>query len=369
MRDPDLVKRAERAAIALERAWGHWRIQHGFGGDPPPPVSSYVGYSLEEPWGQPRVVFGVGADEAEKLAAVLEGHDCVGPVHAEVTGRPDWRRAAAPDPAEAPKWSFDVPAQVGPAGIEPTADPAAVGHATVEPRAVADDRAVDQAGIEAAAVEYAGVDVPAVEYAGVDVPAVEAGAVGAGVVESAAAEPGGTDSAGDLSALAASTVTRPPLPRMFPAVPLLPVAGRSSVTDQGQSAGSEQPAMPGIVAFRRRAEEAPGQEPEPAPLAVADPAESLDAVPSQGPGYRGPRYQGFPPQYQPGQDTDIQAAVAAAARADDGSAESDQEPPGPGRPLQVSKLGRTRRSAPGAPEPGGWAPQGEREQAATDTAV
>ena len=92
MRDPDLVQRAERAANALERAWGRWRTMHGLGSDPLPPVSSYVGYSLEEPWGQPRVVFGVGADEAERLAALLDGHDCVGPIHAEVTGRPDWRR-------------------------------------------------------------------------------------------------------------------------------------------------------------------------------------------------------------------------------------------------------------------------------------
>ncbi|HXW47245.1 MAG TPA: hypothetical protein VEL03_20800 [Streptosporangiaceae bacterium] len=57
-------------------------------------MSSYVGYSLTEPWGQPRVVFGVDADEAERLAAILEGHDCVGPVHADVTSRPErWHQA------------------------------------------------------------------------------------------------------------------------------------------------------------------------------------------------------------------------------------------------------------------------------------
>ena len=50
-------------------------------------MSSYVGYSMEEPWGQPRVVFGVAADEAERLAALLDGHDCYGPVHAEVAGQ------------------------------------------------------------------------------------------------------------------------------------------------------------------------------------------------------------------------------------------------------------------------------------------
>ena len=99
MRDPDLVMRAQRAAVALEQAWGHWRVMHGLDTGPLPPVTSYVGYSLEEPWGQPRVVFGVAAEEAERLAALLNGHDCVGPVHAEVTSRPDWRRTAPGGPA------------------------------------------------------------------------------------------------------------------------------------------------------------------------------------------------------------------------------------------------------------------------------
>ena len=112
MRDPDLVQRAERAAIALERAWGRWRTMHGLGSDPLPPVSSYVGYSLEEPWGQPRVVFGVGAEEAERLAALLDGHDCVGPIHAEVTGRPDWRTARDSVTAQA----LDEPVRIPAAG-------------------------------------------------------------------------------------------------------------------------------------------------------------------------------------------------------------------------------------------------------------
>ena len=87
MRDPDLVQRAERAAAALEQAWVHWRTRHGLGPGPLPPVSSYVGYSVTEPWGQPRVVLGVEADEAERLAAILEGDDYVGPVHDDVTAR------------------------------------------------------------------------------------------------------------------------------------------------------------------------------------------------------------------------------------------------------------------------------------------
>jgi hypothetical protein len=56
-----------------------------------PAVSSYVGYSLEEPWGQPRVVFGIEAREAEQLAALLEHHDCAGPVYAGLASMPGSR--------------------------------------------------------------------------------------------------------------------------------------------------------------------------------------------------------------------------------------------------------------------------------------
>src|SRR5258708_391522 len=58
-------------ALMLERAWDGWRSAHGLAGEPLPPVSRYVGYSMEEPWGRPRVVFGVDAADAEKLAALL----------------------------------------------------------------------------------------------------------------------------------------------------------------------------------------------------------------------------------------------------------------------------------------------------------
>lgn len=95
MRDLEQVQRAERAATALERAWLHWRARHGLGTGQLPPVSSYVGYSVEEPWGQPRVVFGLEADEAERIAAILDGQDYVGPVHAEVAWA-DRRRQDAP---------------------------------------------------------------------------------------------------------------------------------------------------------------------------------------------------------------------------------------------------------------------------------
>src|SRR5215472_13835658 len=91
MRDPDLVGRAQRAAVELERAWDRWRTLHGLSREPMPAVSSYVGYSLEEPWGQPRVVFGIEAREAEQLAALLEHHDCAGPVYAGLASMPGSR--------------------------------------------------------------------------------------------------------------------------------------------------------------------------------------------------------------------------------------------------------------------------------------
>jgi hypothetical protein len=87
MRDPELVFKAQLAASALERAWQRWRVMHGLVADPMPAISSYVGYSLEEPWGQPRVVFGLSASDAEQLAALLNRHDCIGPVHATIAGQ------------------------------------------------------------------------------------------------------------------------------------------------------------------------------------------------------------------------------------------------------------------------------------------
>ncbi len=76
MRDPELVARAQRAAMRLESAWEQWRALHGLAVAPGQPVVSYVGYSLKEPWGEPRVVIGIDADEAESLAAFLDRDEC-----------------------------------------------------------------------------------------------------------------------------------------------------------------------------------------------------------------------------------------------------------------------------------------------------
>jgi hypothetical protein len=115
MRDPDLVQRAEQAATALEQAWIRWRARHGLGTGPLPPVSSYVGYSVEEPWGQPRVVLGVEAAEAERLAAILDGHQCVVANGVEPTGLPRPRQPAELNPPT----SMTIPDGQLPAGGQP----------------------------------------------------------------------------------------------------------------------------------------------------------------------------------------------------------------------------------------------------------
>jgi hypothetical protein len=115
MRDPDLVQRAEQAATALEQAWMRWRVRHGLGTGPLPPVSSYVGYSVEEPWGQPRVVLGVEAAEAERLAAILDGHECVVQNGVEPAGLPRPRQPAELDPVP----SLTVPDGQLAVGVQP----------------------------------------------------------------------------------------------------------------------------------------------------------------------------------------------------------------------------------------------------------
>src|SRR2546430_15945622 len=95
MRDPQMVSRANQAAVTLERAWERWRVLHGLPAAPRSPVSSYVGYSMEEPWGSPRVVFGVDAGEAELLAAVLERHQCAGPYYQPAPAIDEFGKAAA----------------------------------------------------------------------------------------------------------------------------------------------------------------------------------------------------------------------------------------------------------------------------------
>jgi hypothetical protein len=145
MRDPELMMRAQRAATELEKAWDRWRTMHGLGTEPLPPISSYVGYSLEEPWGQPRVVFGIAAAEAEHLAALLDRHDCAGPVYAAMTspsGRTELEadrgraRLHVPSQGHSGQTQRDLPSQ--PDAEDSVPEPAGLGVAEPEPGAGAE---------------------------------------------------------------------------------------------------------------------------------------------------------------------------------------------------------------------------------------
>jgi hypothetical protein len=101
MRDPELVARAQRAAMRLESAWEQWRALHGLAVAPGQPVVSYVGYSLKEPWGEPRVVIGIDADEAESLAAFLDRDECAN--CAQIPRQQVWLSEPSPVTGEYPR--------------------------------------------------------------------------------------------------------------------------------------------------------------------------------------------------------------------------------------------------------------------------
>jgi len=129
MREPDLTVRAQRAAVELERAWQHWRTMHHPEAGPPPPVSSFLGYSMEDPWGQPRVVFGLAASDAEQLAALLDPRE--GSVYAAMTSwsapGQDGERGIAPihvptqanSPAPQREWAAGAPPADMPSPLDP----------------------------------------------------------------------------------------------------------------------------------------------------------------------------------------------------------------------------------------------------------
>jgi hypothetical protein len=292
------MQRADRAAIALEEAWERWRAMHGLGSEPLPPVSSYVGYSLEEPWGQPRVVFGLRADEAELLASLLDGHDCVGPIYAEVSTRPGWRRPVN-GPAQLPRPytnPLSVPAQAPPSPL----DQVGQGGATDDdPADGADD--IDAAGLvtEGLADIDSELDMGAADE-----------------------EPARSDKTGRPGGE----------PEAEP--------GRGGKAEAGGAAKSAPLApLPEVAGFRRDDdEETAGEQ---ARQGSSKRSATRPSVPSQGPGYRGPRYQGSPPRYETG------AARAAAKVPDDNDGETDAEPAAQRR-SHVTKLNRgTRRRTTG----------------------
>jgi hypothetical protein len=428
MRDPDLVQRAERAAFALERAWDRWRTMHGYGSDPLPPVSSYVGYSLEEPWGQPRVVFGVDAEEAELLAALLDGHDCVGPVHAELTASSEWRRAAANGMGTAPRPSADqlsIPAQAPQPGSEmlPTAShsdvdggPAVSATSTLLTPDVLEPGSADVAASGATAADVAAGGTASDGVPSGSVPA-GSGVSGGGPSDSPAAGGGPSDSGpagggpsrggpsrggpsggglsrggpsgGGLEPAAAAdangTNGRPksaasrPKQRKLPAASPTPAAGNGHSGVVGAPAVGPQAAPPAPgrppAPGQPPAPQQPGNaalRPLPDPLSASPQAESPapmtssdDLLPDEGRGHRGPRYQGYPPQYQDGPRPDQLSTAYAAAPVADSDVRFSASQSERGKSRQLPRLGRTRRQGPGAHE--AWGSAGD--QSAADHAV
>jgi hypothetical protein len=317
MRDPELMQRADRAAITLEQAWESWRGMHGLGNEPLPPVSSYVGYSLEEPWGQPRVVFGLRADEAELLASLLEGHDCAGPIYPDVRPRPDWRRpvaAAVPELARPYSNPVSVPAQ-GHAPAADLADPEVHPGLGLAEAIAADDPA--QAGSFADGVALgdaeAAVTLTPDSSRGKSTDRASRSRKPRAGKASQAGEPAEASQSGQADAGSADEGDGPDgAPEASPLMPLpdIPDSRTGEVgadSDETESGPRPRPGRP-------------------------------VRVPAQGPGYRGPRYQGFPPRYD--SSVDARAAAANAPDDDDGV---DEPLPAPARRPHVTKLSRNPR--------------------------
>jgi hypothetical protein len=316
MRDPDLMQRADRAAIALEQAWERWRAMHGLGGEPLPPVSSYVGYSLEEPWGQPRVVFGLRADEAELLTSLLEGHDCVGSVYSEVGVRLDWRVPAsspAPMPARGYGGPLGVPAQAPPPGID------------LLPPGPPDGFAVGRLGSEDA--------TSADERDDVSERRREAPRAGAGSARARTTRASRPDRTGRRQPEVVADGTEETAERSEADWPV--AEGELSPADLAADAEAAASDVP--ESLLEPLPDAPDRRPR-SEGAVGEPGAGTSTT--RGPGYRGPRYQGFPPRYDPGPRD---SSVGPDAMADDGDDLDIAAEATPGRRSHASKLSRSAR--------------------------
>jgi hypothetical protein len=248
MRDPDLVVSAQQAATALERAWNRWRKMHGLPTDPPPAVSSYVGYSLEAPWGQPRIVFGISGEDAEVLAKLLDKHDCVGPVHASVQASPEAATQALTGPAPA--------AETGPAGLlhVPAPAPASAGQQPLPAASMASRQGPGPARLSrasAAASALTSPDVPGGSGIGTPIALAAASAVEASAASrreaasvAAPAHAGPAHAAPDQPQEPAAE----PMPRAAP--PGAHAAYQGEETALLPSQAGDQAVAPEIVAFR-----------------------------------------------------------------------------------------------------------------------
>jgi len=307
MRDLDLVQRAERAAAALEDAWIHWRVRHGLGTGPLSPVSSYVGYSLTEPWGQPRVVFGVDADEAERLAAIVAGHDCVEAVYAEVASRPE-----LPQP----------PSVADPAPAQPAA--------SQEPAQLPADTVVYLQ--EPAASSAAEAPLPPVFPAALVLPPAAGAASDADLAATCEVQP----AAEIQQAVGALGHHGTPAADALPAADGMPPVAPPDVPA----------AQPAIVPLR------PRSVPPPEQLEVSHEPVRRTAAPNVQP-------------WRPGKAEEEQAGPAANGRPDP----QGEDQLARARLTPVSKLSRTRRPSSEVPEAGPWQRQGAAKQKPSDTAV
>lgn len=323
MRDPDLMQRADRAAIALEQAWERWRAMHGLGGEPLPPVSSYVGYSLEEPWGQPRVVFGLRADEAEMLTSLLDGHDCVGSVYAEVGARLDWRLPAsgpAPMPARGYGSPLGVPAQAPPPGIDllPPGSPDGFAVGSVGAGETAADELDDDTDRRRSAPRAAGGG------------SARGRTARAGRPERASRRPAGRAADGDDEITEREEAGWSDPDGELPAAEL-PDGADTDVPEVPESLLEPLPDEPDL----RLASDETTDEPD-----IGAPRGAGTGKAIRGPGYRGPRYQGFPPRYDPSSRDSPAGLDALADDEDDDDVAFEASPV---RRSHASKLSRSAR--------------------------
>jgi hypothetical protein len=323
MRDPDLMQRADRAAIALEQAWERWRAMHGLGAEPLPPVSSYVGYSLEEPWGQPRVVFGLRADEAEMLTSLLEGHDCVGSVYAEVGARLDWRLPAsgpAPMPARGYGGPLGVPAQAPPPGID-LLPPGPPDGFAVGPLGDEDSTAADEPGD--------GTERRRAAPRATGASSARGRTSRAGRPERASRRPAST------AARDAAETTEEDEAGWSDPDGELPSA---DLPDDGDAAVSDLPES--VLEPLPEEDLGPTSDEAADESGVGAPRAASAGKTSRGPGYRGPRYQGFPPRYDVGPRRSSAELDDLADDADDVDISAEAAPV---RRSHASKLSRSAR--------------------------
>lgn len=332
MRDPDLMQRADRAAIVLEQAWERWRALHGLGAEPLPPVSSYVGYSLEEPWGQPRVVFGLRADEAELLASLLEGHDCVGSVYSEAGARLDWRLPVS-GPLSMPGRGYgaplSVPAQAPPLGSDPLSDPA------------------DGFAIGSLADEDAPPGDEPDDESGRSLPIRGGGAGSSARSRSArAARPGrpGRRTAESVADDAPEITDREEAgwPAGDGEPPPVDLDADAEADAPGVAESPPLAPLPDMSELQQRSDDEVSAEPDPHDAGTPN-ATGGGTGKSRGPGYRGPRYQGVPPRYEAGPRADKPARPAVAAEEDDDDGADLGAEPASSRRTHVAKLSRSAR--------------------------